>query len=167
MLNTKSILFLLLISLLTLNASDRIVPTVKLKDTKGKTVNTSEMNNNGKPYIINFWATWCKPCIQELNNIHDYYSDWQKESGIKVYAISIDDSRNSRRVAPFINGRGWEYEVLLDPNGDFKRAMNVNNPPHTFLVDGKGNIVWEHNGYAPGDEKELYKKYKELLAKSK
>lgn len=165
--NTKSILFLLLISLLTLNASDRIVPTVKLKDTKGKTVNTSEMNNNGKPYIINFWATWCKPCIQELNNIHDYYSEWQKESGIKVYAISIDDSRNSRRVAPFINGRGWEYEVLLDPNGDFKRAMNVNNPPHTFLVDGKGNIVWEHNGYAPGDEKELYKKYKELLAKSK
>ena len=167
MLKTKIILSLLFITLLTLNASDKIVPSVKLKDTKGKTIDTKDMSNNGKPYIINFWATWCKPCIQELNNINDYYKDWQKETGIKVYAISIDDSRNSKRVAPFINGRGWDYEVLLDPNGDFKRAMNVNNPPHTFLVDGKGNIVWEHNGYAPGDEKELYKKYKELLEKSK
>jgi peroxiredoxin len=156
---------LLLLIVFSLNASERAIPSVKLKDTKGKTFDTKDMNNDGKPFIINFWATWCKPCIQELNNINDHYEKWQKESGIKVYAISIDDSRNSKRVAPFVSGRGWTYEILLDQNSDLKRSMNVNNPPHTFLVDGKGNIVWEHNGYAPGDETELYKKYKELLEK--
>ncbi len=167
MLKTKIFTLLLFFSLISLKASERSVPSVKLKDIKGKTIDTKNFHNDGKPYIINFWATWCKPCIQELNNINDYYKDWKKESGIKIYAISIDDSRNTKRVAPFVSGRGWDYEVLLDPNNDFKRAINVNNPPHTFLVDGKGNIVWEHNGYAPGDEKELYKKYQELLNKGK
>lgn len=168
MLKTKIVLTLLFIgAFISLNAADRNVPSVKLKDTKGKTFDTKDMSNDGKPYIINFWATWCKPCIQELVNINETYTQWQKESGIKVYAVSIDDSRNSKRVAPFVSGRGWTYEVLLDVNSDLKRAMNVNNPPHTFLVDGKGNIVWEHNGYAQGDEKTLYKKYKELLESSK
>ncbi len=156
---------LLIFIAFSLKANDRTVPSVKLKDTKGQTFDTKDMHNDGKPYIINFWATWCKPCIQELNNINEHYEKWQKETGMKVYAISIDDSRNSRRVAPFVSGRGWTYEVLLDPNSDLKRSMNVNNPPHTFLVDGKGNIVWEHNGYAPGDEQGLYEKYKELIKK--
>lgn len=168
MLKTKIVLSLLFIgAFISSNAADRPIPSVKLKDTKGKTFDTKDMNNDGKPYIVNFWATWCKPCIQELVNINETYEQWQKESGIKVYAVSIDDSRNSKRVAPFVSGRGWTYEVLLDVNSDLKRAMNVNNPPHTFLVDGKGNIVWEHNGYAQGDEKTLYKKYKELLESSK
>ncbi len=168
MLKTKLILSLLFLgAFISLNAAERTVPSVKLKDTKGKPFDTKNMTNDGKPYIINFWATWCKPCIQELVNINETYTQWQKESGIKIYAVSIDDSRNSKRVAPFVNGRGWNYEVLLDVNSDLKRAMNVNNPPHTFLVDGKGNIVWEHNGYAQGDEKTLYKKYKELLESSK
>ena len=51
---------------------------------------------------------------------------------------------------------GWEYTVLMDPNGNMKRAMNVNNVPHTFLLDGNGKIVWDHNNYSPGDEHELY-----------
>ena len=168
MLKTKIVLSLLFIgAFISSNAADRPIPSVKLKDTKGKTFDTKDMNNDGKPYIVNFWATWCKPCIQELVNINETYEQWQKESGIKVYAVSIDDSRNSKRVAPFVSGRGWTYEVLLDVNSDLKRAMNVNNPPHTFLVDGKGNIVWEHNGYAQGDETTLYQKYKELLESRK
>lgn len=122
----------------------------------GKVVNTAEISNNGKPVIISFWATWCKPCIQELANIHDVYADWQKKTGVKIIAVSIDDSRNSKKVRPFIKGRDWTFEVLIDENSDFKRAMNVNNPPHTFLINGKGEIVWEHNGYAPGDENKLF-----------
>jgi peroxiredoxin len=101
----------------------------------------------------------------ELNTIDEVYAKWQKETGVKIYAISIDDSRNSRRVAPFVKGRGWNYEVMLDENSDFKRAMNVSNPPHTFLFDGNGKLVYTHNGYAPGDEKELYAKLKELTKK--
>jgi peroxiredoxin len=80
------------------------------------------------------------------------YSDWQKETGVKLISISIDDSKSSSKVAPYVNSKGWEFEEYLDVNSDFKRAMNVNMPPHTFILDGKGNIVWQHVGFKDGDE---------------
>ncbi|MBI5325157.1 MAG: TlpA family protein disulfide reductase [Ignavibacteriae bacterium] len=141
------------------------VPSATVKNLSGNQVNTNTFSNDGKPFVIDFWATWCKPCIEELKNIHEVYEDWQKETGVKLYAISIDDSRNSKKVAPFVNGRQWKFEVMLDENSDFKRAMNVNNPPHTFLYNGKGELVWQHNGYAQGDENNLYDEIKKLLAK--
>ena len=122
------------------------------------TKNLSKFSNNGNPIIISFWATWCKPCKAELNTIAEEYDDWVDETGVKLIAISIDDARSSTRVEPYINAQGWEYMILLDPNGDYKRAMNVNNVPHTFLVNGNGKIVWDHNNYSPGDEDELYEK---------
>ncbi|MBL6594409.1 MAG: TlpA family protein disulfide reductase [Flavobacteriales bacterium] len=132
------------------------LPNINLKDVNGVTKNLSKFSNNGNPIIISFWATWCKPCKAELNTIAEEYDDWTDETGVKLIAVSIDDARSSTRVEPYINAQGWEYLVLLDPNGDLKRAMNVNNVPHTFLVDGNGKIVWDHNNYSPGDEKELY-----------
>ncbi len=142
----------------------RSIPSVNVKTLEGTTFNTSKLNNDGKPMIINFWATWCSPCKRELNNIAEVYDDWVEETGVKLVAISIDDARNMGKVAPYVNGKGWEYEVLIDPNGDFKRAMNVNNVPHTFLVDADGNIVWQHNSYSEGDEDELYELTKKLAA---
>ena len=135
---------------------NRKIPSVDVKALDGSIYNTSKITNDGKPIIISFWATWCSPCKRELNTIAEDYDDWVEETGVKLYAVSIDDARNTAKVAPYVNGRGWDYEVLLDANFDFKRAMNVNNVPHTFLIDGKGNVVWQHNSYAPGDEEELY-----------
>ena len=132
------------------------LPNINLKDVNGVTKNLKKFSNNGNPIIISFWATWCKPCKAELNTIAEEYDDWTDETGVKLIAVSIDDARSSTRVEPYINAQGWEYLVLLDPNGDLKRAMNVNNVPHTFLVDGNGKIVWDHNNYSPGDEEELY-----------
>ena len=149
----------LLITILSfgiLNAQTKKLPTVKLKDLSGKTVDVSKMSNDGNPIIISFWATWCKPCKLELNTIAEEYDDWVEETGVMLVAVSIDDARSTGRVEPYTNAQGWDYKILLDPNGDFKRAMNVNNVPHTFLLDGDGNIVWNHNNYAPGDEHELY-----------
>ena len=80
-------------------------------------------------------------------------------------AVSIDDQRNVAKVEPYVNGKGWDYVVLLDPNSDFKRALGVNNPPQTFLVNGEGKIVWTHNSYSPGDEEELYEKLLEVAKK--
>ncbi|MBL4652690.1 MAG: TlpA family protein disulfide reductase [Flavobacteriales bacterium] len=138
------------------------IPSVKIKTMDGQSFDTATISNDGNPIIISFWATWCSPCKKELNNIAEVYEDWVDETGVKLIAVSIDDSRNASKVAPYVNGQAWEYEVLLDPNYDFKRAMNVNNVPHTFLIDGKGNIVWQHNSYSEGDEIELYELVKKL-----
>lgn len=148
--------------ILSVNAQDKKVPSVNLKDINGKTINTSELSNDGKPYIINFWATWCAPCKRELSNIAEVYEDWVDETGVKIYAVSIDDSRTSRNVKPYVSTTDWEYEILMDVNSDFKRAMGVNAPPYTFLVNGEGNIVYQHVGYSPGDEDEIYEKLVEM-----
>lgn len=131
------------------------LPSVNIKDLDGRQINTSELSNDGKPMIINFWATWCKPCLKEMSAISDVYLDWVDETGVKMYAVSVDDARSSSRVRTMANAQAWDFEVLLDENGDFKRAMNVANPPHVFVVDGKGNVVFQHNGYSDGSEQEL------------
>jgi len=171
----KKISYLFSISLMsflvafTLNADDvekgKSIPSVNLKDLVGKTINSNDFDNDGKPIVISFWATWCKPCIEELNTIAALYDEWVEETGVKLIAVSIDDSRNSKRVAPFTKSKKWKFEVYLDENSDFKRAMGVSNPPHTFLLDGNKNIVFEHNGYASGDEIYLYEKIKSITAK--
>lgn len=150
---------------LLLSAQTGSLPAVTVQNINGQKVSTSSWSNGGMPMIINFWATWCAPCKRELNAINDLYPDWQKETGVKLMAVSIDDTRSMNRVKPYVNGQAWDYEVYLDPNGDLKRALNVNNVPHTFLVDGKGQIVWQHNNYEPGDEKELYRQVKLLAGK--
>lgn len=134
----------------------RKIPSVQVKTLDQIPFNTGDLKNDGNPMIISFWATWCSPCKRELNAIAENYIDWQDETGVKLVAVSIDDARNIQKVKPYVDGQAWEYLVLLDENADFKRAMNVNNVPHTFLVDGEGNIVWQHNSYQPGDEDELY-----------
>jgi cytochrome c biogenesis protein CcmG/thiol:disulfide interchange protein DsbE len=144
------------------NSGGSSIPATDVKTVDGKTVNTSKFSNDGKPMIISFWATWCKPCKKELDAIAEEYPEWQKETGVKLIAISIDDSRSSGKVATDVKSKGWEYEVYVDENQDFKRAMNVNNVPHTFVIDGTGKIVWQHNSYADGDEDHLLEVVKKV-----
>lgn len=140
----------------------KTLPAVNVKTLDGRTFNTGELSNDGKPMIVSFWALWCKPCINELTTIADVYDDWVEETGVKLVAVSIDDSRSTSKVGPTVNGKGWEYEVLLDANGDFKRAMNVNMIPHTFLVNGNGEIVWQHTSFSEGSELELIEMVRKL-----
>lgn len=139
------------------------LPSVTLKDINGKTVNTAELNNDGKPFIISFFATWCKPCNRELTAISEVYDEWQEETGVKVIAVSIDQAQNINKVKPLVDGNGWTYDVLLDPNSDFKRALGIQMIPYVLLVDGKGNIVFKHNGYTEGAEQELIEKVRALV----
>ncbi|MCX6247560.1 MAG: TlpA disulfide reductase family protein [Bacteroidetes bacterium] len=136
-------------------SKNRPLPSVDIKDVKGNPFNTSAIENNGNPIVISFWASWCKPCIKELTTIADIYGDWQEETGVKLIAVSIDDARSSSLVAPLVNGKNWDYQVLLDQNGDFKRAMNVGPIPHTFVLNSKREIVWQHTSFAEGSERDL------------
>ncbi|MCK9303367.1 MAG: TlpA disulfide reductase family protein [Bacteroidales bacterium] len=157
---------------LTVNAQVEMVktlPSVNIKTIDGKTFNASDIcsgENAGHPIIISFWALWCKNCIKELNAINDVYEDWQDETGVILYAVSIDDAQRNANVKSFANSKGWEYELLLDANQDFKRAMNVGNIPHTFVLNGKGEVVWQHTSYFDGAENELFEAVKQA-AKSK
>lgn len=152
---------LLLLGSLTL-AAHAALPGVQLKDLNGKTVNTAKLNNDGKPLVISFWATWCKPCMRELKALHEVYDEWQEELGVRIVIVSIDAAQDAQKVKPLVDGFGWDFEVLLDPNGDFKRAMNVQSIPHLFVLDGKGNIVHNNIGYTDGEEDELYEVLKGL-----
>ncbi|MBT8327034.1 MAG: TlpA family protein disulfide reductase [Bacteroidia bacterium] len=171
-------LFLLTISVLALAQTDSTktsteaepskdatttLPDMTLKSIDGEEVNLMDYGTNEKLTIISFWATWCKPCIKELKNVNELMEDWEDDYNVEVVAISVDDSRNTARVKPMVSGLGWDFEVLLDPNGDVQRAMNVANPPVTFLVDQLGNIVYTHTGYVEGDEYELEEHMKELV----
>ena len=160
---TRIIALLFFIITTTTYSQNKLLPSVDIKTINGKSININSIKNNEKPIVINFWATWCKPCKKELNNIAEVYDEWQDETGVKIIAISIDDSRSMSKVVPYVNSVGWEYEVYLDPNGDLKRAMGVSTVPHTFLLNSKKEIVWQHRGYVDGDEDELFDEIQNLI----
>jgi thiol-disulfide isomerase/thioredoxin len=167
----RKLLILITVSLISnlsiaqTTATKTDVGHASVKTLEGKDFNTADITNDGKPFIIDFWATWCKPCVAELDAINENYTQWKEETGVKVFAVSIDDSRSMSRVAPYVAGKGWDYTILLDPNGDFKRAMNVNSVPHTFLFDGNGKLVAQHNNYSAGDEENLFEEIKKHSGK--
>lgn len=156
-------LCLLLVSFAA-GAQERL-PKLTLKDINGKTVQTDTISNGGKPMVIAFFATWCKPCNRELKAIDEVYDEWQRETGVRLVAVSIDQAQNINKVKPLVDQNGWRYDVLLDPNGELRRALGIQMIPFTVLLDGKGNIVYKHNGYTDGAEVELYEKVKEAAGK--
>ncbi len=138
------------------------LPQIEVQTLGGTKVPIASLHQTGKPTIVSFWATWCKPCINELNSLAERYDELQEELGVTLIAVSIDDSRTSPKVGPFVAGQGWDYTVVLDPNSDLRRAMGVNNVPHTFLLNGAGEVVWQVNKYVPGEEEVLISEIRKL-----
>ena len=157
----KTLLTALLVASATL-ISAQSLPNVSVLKLDGSKTELNSLREEGKPMIVSFWATWCKPCINELNAMVEHYDDLHEETGVTLVAVSIDDSRTSPRVGPFVAGQGWDYTVVLDPNSDLRRAMGVNNVPHTFLLNGAGEVVWQANKYVPGEEEVLVAEVRKL-----
>ena len=143
------------------------VPSVKVEDSKGEPFDTKVLLESGKPMIISFWSTSCKPCIRELDAIYDALPDWKEDVDFNVVAVSTDDSRLLAKARSFAEGRGWgeDYILLFDKNQDLMRAMNVSQVPHVFVVDGKGKIVYSHTSYLPGNENALIAEIKKASVK--
>jgi len=149
-----SIVAVFLMFTLQANAQKEI-PNISVKNLDGSSLNMDEISKEKGVKIISFWATWCVPCVNELTNIHDVYEDWQDETNVELIAIATDDARTKKRIKPLVNGKGWEYKILLDENQELQRSLNITTIPHVIVIkDGK--IVYRHTGYFPGAEDELY-----------
>ena len=149
--------FLLSLAILVSAIAAAQVPSVVVENSKGESFDTRSLLDEGKPMIISFWSTSCKPCIRELDAVYDALPDWLEEADFRVVAVSTDDSRLIAKAKSFSEGRGWgeDFVLLFDKNKDFMRAMNVSVVPHVFVIDGKGKIVYSHTSYTPGSELEL------------
>lgn len=156
-------LFTFAILCLTNTFAQKTLPDVQIKDLQGQAISSKKLTETSQPTIISFWATWCKPCLEEINAIAENLENWQSEIKLKFIAISVDDSRSKARVPTFVNAKKWQFDVYIDENGDLQRALNVLNVPHTFIFDAKGKIIYQHTSYASGDEEE----YIEIIRKLK
>ena len=154
----KLILTLVCMFTLSIVSAQSSLPNLSLKDLNGKSINLSDISKD-KTVVVSLWATWCVPCKNELDAISDVYEDWQDETDVTLYAISVDDSRTVKRVKPLVNGKDWDYEILLDTNNELKRALGAATVPLTLIVKN-GKIVYRHSGYTPGAEDDLYEEIK-------
>lgn len=153
----KKILFspVIFLFIYSVNAQENI-PNTTFKTISGKSIESSEILNDEGFSIISFWATWCIPCINELDAINELYDSWNKNYNIKVLAISTDDARSKKRVRPMVSGKNWVFDVYLDTNQNFKRSLNISGIPHTIIAYGS-KIIHRRIGYSPGEEKDLLK----------
>ena len=144
--------------------SQKTIPNISITNYEGVSVKIQDELTDEKITILSFWATWCVPCINELDAISDVYDEWQEDLNIELVAISTDDSRTQKRIKPMVNGKGWEYKILLDKNQELKRALNISAIPHTLVLKGN-EIIFRRSGYSAGVEDELYESIKEFIGK--
>ena len=164
----NSLILLLFVSILSGFTTDnptKQLPNISIADLQGKPVNIQEYAKKSKITILSFWATWCAPCKRELDAISELYPTWQEQYNTRLVAITIDNARALTQVKPLIEEKGWEFDVLSDAKQELQQALNFQAIPQTFVVDEGGNILYQHEGYTPGDEYELEKIIKELAGK--
>ena len=155
----KYLLLFLLFTFYYLN-SQKTIPNIPIETFKSTYTTMNKELDEEKFYILSFWATWCVPCINELDALNEVYDELSDKLNFKVFAISTDDARTKRRVRPLVNGKSWKFDVLLDENHDLKRALNISGLPHTIITK-RNQILHRRIGYAPGEELDLLDKLNE------
>ncbi|MCL3782018.1 TlpA family protein disulfide reductase [Prolixibacteraceae bacterium JC049] len=146
----------------TITYGQKQIPEIDIKDLNGKVHTVEGVRQEGKALVVCFFATWCKPCLQEMNAIAEVYEDWNEEDGFELIAISIDDSRSSAKVKSVVNGNDWPFKVFTDSNSELKRALKITSIPYTLILNKKGEVVYEKTSYTVGAEYELFEKFKKI-----
>ena len=143
-------------ALSTSQTSEKKIPRSNIKTMYGENFNTSKLDNKGKPMIIVVWQTDRRSCYQYFQALNEDLFDWHQETGVKVVIISIDSPKSAPDVLPMVKAKQWDFESYIDTYQEFKTAMGVLGIPYTFIVNGKGEVVWEKQAYSPGLETEVY-----------
>ena len=140
------------------------IPDVTVENIKGGKTSSRTFCDGEGPVVISFWATWCKPCIKELDAVSDLLEEWKEETGLRFIAVSVDDSRSVSRARSFASGRGWEgMDFYFDVNSSLVKALNISAVPHVLVYGKDGKLAYRHVGYVPGDENELFEMVKKTL----
>ncbi|MGE5355336.1 MAG: TlpA family protein disulfide reductase [Deltaproteobacteria bacterium] len=158
---------ILILSLVFISAGigDKKFPSAELKDLSGKIVKTDDIIGKNKITVVSFWATWCVPCMRELEIYSEIYDEWKEKYDIQIIAVTIDNTRQLAKVKPLVAQKQWQFTVLSDVNQDLMKALNFTFVPQTFILNNEGNIVFDHSGFKPGDELEMEKIFDELQGK--
>ena len=162
----KKLAVCLLLALAGMAALGQQIPSVSLQDGAGKAVTTTSLIDHKTPFVVSIWMTTCKPCLKELDTLSEEYPDWDGGFPLRIYAVSMDDSRSVKRAVAMAQGRDWDgITALFDVNADLRRALNVSSVPQVFVYDKDGKLFYTHIGYRPGDEQELLNQVRKCAGK--
>lgn len=153
-----------IIILLSNQALGQKAPDFTLKNLERKNFTLYDRLENG-PVLIDFWATWCKPCLEAMPHITEINKRY-KEQGLQVAGISIDNPRSQAKVKPMVRAKGFNFEILIDGDQEVRKLFGGTVVPLTLLINTEGEIVYRHIGYVPGDEKILEEKIVALMSES-
>ena len=162
----KKLVVSLFLFLAAWTLSAQQIPAVTLQDGAGKAVPTASLVDGKTPFVVSIWMTTCKPCLEELDTLSEEMPDWDGGFPLRIYAVSMDDSRSQKRAVAMAQGRDWDgITALFDVNADLRRALNVSSVPQVFVYDREGNLFYTHIGYRPGDEQELLEQVKKCAGR--
>jgi cytochrome c biogenesis protein CcmG/thiol:disulfide interchange protein DsbE len=153
------LLALLLAGVVTAGAAE--TAAFRLRDLNGQTVDLADLCAKG-PVLLSFWATYCEPCKKEIPHLIELQKQFEAQK-LQLALIAVDSPRSQKQIKPYVTGKGWTVPVLLDANGQVMKKLKGGNPPYTMLVNAKGEVLYSHSGYKPGDEKALGKELARLL----
>ena len=133
----------------------------RVKDLEGHVLELDALRKRG-PVLLDFWATWCKPCHAAIPELEAWRAKYQGQ-GLTIIGVSVDGPRNHAKVRPFVSRMNLRYPVVIDEDGRLQQLYQVVALPTTVLIDTSGTIVTARVGFRPGESQSLGEKIVTLL----